>query len=182
MGLMESGEAMVFSTDPKPLRGITSLRAGAERLRRRKKKTSMAAAIRAPAIADPIPTPAAAPGLMEFELFRRTVLLDDPMDGFGDVEMLVLPEVGLDVVMVFFAELAMGPRLCDGLLPAVDGVVDKGGVPDPTPDGNAFSGGDEVVDAAVVPPTPGGNVTTCRSDPSLTVIDCHEPSRENCVS
>lgn len=64
---MESGEATVFSTDPKPLSGMASLRAGARRLRRRKKKTSIAAAISAPAIAHPIPMPAAAPGLMLFD-------------------------------------------------------------------------------------------------------------------
>lgn len=63
-----SGEAIVFSTDPNPLRGIASLRAGARRLRRRKKRTRIAAAISAPAIAHPIPMPAAAPGLMSFDL------------------------------------------------------------------------------------------------------------------
>lgn len=67
-GLTESGEAIVFSTDPNPLSGIASLRGGARRLRRRKKRTKIAAAISAPAIAHPIPMPAAAPGLMSFDL------------------------------------------------------------------------------------------------------------------
>ncbi len=100
---------------------------------------SMAAAIRAPAIADPIPTPAAAPGLIEFELFRVVVLVDDPMGGF-DVEMLVRPEEGLGGVIDLFVELVDGVaelRLGDVSDPGADGLADEGEAPNPTPDGNA---------------------------------------------
>ena len=102
---------------------------------------SMAAAIRAPAIADPIPTPAAAPGLIEFELFCGVVLLGNSIDGFGVaslLELLVLSEVRVDVVIVS-VELVDGAvelRLGDGSVPDADGAVDKDVAPNPTPDGN----------------------------------------------
>ena len=102
---MESGEAMVFSTEPKPLSGIASLRAGARRLRRRKKRMKMAAAMSAPAIAHPTPMPAAAPEEMLLELWPRLgngPVVELPL-GFKDPAGLA---VGFGVELVF--ELGMG--------------------------------------------------------------------------
>ncbi|KAL9024427.1 MAG: hypothetical protein Q9180_007904, partial [Flavoplaca navasiana] len=106
-GPMESGEAMVFSTEAKPFSGIASLRAGARRRRpRRKKRMNIAAAISAPAIAHPMPMPAATPEEMLFELW--------PLLGIG-------PVVELPLGVKDPAELAVG--VVGGIAPADGGDV-----------------------------------------------------------
>lgn len=146
-GLLKSGEATDLSTEAKPFSGIRSLRAGARRFRRLNNRAARIPAIRAPAMAHPMPMPAAAPEPMEFELCRYVppagneveLLLEVlfPGDGVTLGGTLVFPGEVVAEAVFGFACVDWGGTTSPGFRFAC---VDEDWATDATDEGNMAAG------------------------------------------